>query len=122
MSDKAKRPAIMPASGCERPLAQVELGDIVRLRKPYEPGRGFLGQKGPFGFRIVAEILTVLPDGRTRNVSLYLYDPNLSRCRISCRFPDARISCRRWYTKAEIAAFASAYGASSSLIWRMGSR
>jgi hypothetical protein len=75
MSDKAKRPAVMPALGSERPLAQVELGDIVRLRKPYEPGRGFLGQKGPFGFGIVAEILTVLPDGRTRNVSLYLYDP-----------------------------------------------
>ncbi len=58
----------------DRNLAQVELADIVRLKKPYRPG----GQRqhGPFGFGIVAEILHVLPDGRTRNVSLYLYDPD----------------------------------------------
>jgi hypothetical protein len=57
----------------DRALAQVELADIVRLKKPY--GLKIDRQKGPFGFGIVAEILTVLPDGRTRNVSLYLYDP-----------------------------------------------
>ena len=57
----------------DRELAQVELADIVRLKKPY--GLKIDRQKGPFGFGIVAEILTVLPDGRTRNVSLYLYDP-----------------------------------------------
>src|SRR5262249_26316220 len=57
----------------DRQLAQVELADIVRLRKAY--GLKIDRQKGPFGFGIVAEILTVLPDGRTRNVSLYLYDP-----------------------------------------------
>lgn len=57
------------------PLAQVALGDIVRLRTPYHPVRGVDRQAGPFGFGIVAEILTVLPDGRVRNVSLYLYDP-----------------------------------------------
>jgi hypothetical protein len=57
----------------DRELAQVELADIVRLRKPY--GLQIDRQKGPFRFGIVAEILTVLPDGRTRNVSLYLYDP-----------------------------------------------
>ena len=57
----------------DRQLAQVELGDIVRLKKPY--GLKIDRQKGPFGFGIVAEILTVLPDGRTHNVSLYLYDP-----------------------------------------------
>jgi len=57
----------------DRKLAQVELADIVRLKKPY--GLKIDRQKGPFGFGIVAEILTVLPDGRTRNVSLYLYDP-----------------------------------------------
>ena len=51
----------------------MELADIVRLKKPY--GLKIDRQKGPFGFGIVAEILTVLPDGRTRNVSLYLYDP-----------------------------------------------
>jgi hypothetical protein len=57
----------------DRELAQVELADIVRLKKPY--GLKIDRRKGPFGFGIVAEILTVLPDGRTRNVSLYLYDP-----------------------------------------------
>jgi len=57
----------------DRRLAQVELADIVRLKKPY--GLMIDRHKGPFGFGIVAEILTVLPDGRTRNVSLYLYDP-----------------------------------------------
>jgi hypothetical protein len=57
----------------DRELARVELADIVRLRKPY--GLKIDRQKGPFTFGIVAEILTVLPDGRTRNVSLYLYDP-----------------------------------------------
>jgi hypothetical protein len=60
----------------DRELAQVELADIVRLKKPYMPAFGMSDkQKGPFGFGIVAEILTVLPDGRTRNVSCYLYDP-----------------------------------------------
>ena len=57
----------------DRELPRVELADIVRLRKPY--GLQIDRQKGPFTFGIVAEILTVLPDGRTRNVSLYLYDP-----------------------------------------------
>jgi hypothetical protein len=57
----------------DRGLAQVELADVVRLKKPY--GLKIDRQMGPFGFGIVAEILTVLPDGRTRNVSLYLYDP-----------------------------------------------
>ncbi len=57
------------------PLAQVALGDIVRLYKPYCPVRGLDRQRGPFGFGIVAELLTVLPGGQTRNVSLYLYDP-----------------------------------------------
>ena len=56
-------------------LPQVSLGDIVRLKQPYEPVRGTDRQAGPFGYGIVAEILTVLPDGRVRNVSLYLYDP-----------------------------------------------
>ena len=56
-------------------LPQVSLGDIVRLKQPYEPVRGTDRQEGPFGYGIVAEILTVLPDGRVRNVSLYLYDP-----------------------------------------------
>ena len=73
---QTSQPAVMPAQGSERPLAHVELGDIVRLRKPYQPVRGSDRQSGPFGFGIVAEILTVLPDGRTRNVSLYLYDPD----------------------------------------------
>ena len=59
----------------EVPLAQVELADVVRLYQPYDPVRGMDKQRGPFGFGIVAEILQVLPDGRTRNVSLYLYDP-----------------------------------------------
>jgi hypothetical protein len=53
----------------------VALGDIVRLYKPYHPLRGVDKQTGPFGFGIVAEILTVLPNGGVRNVSLYLYDP-----------------------------------------------
>ena len=61
--------------GDDPPLAQVSLGDIVRLYKPYLPVRGMDRQRGPFGFGIVAEILQLLPDGRTRNVSLYLYDP-----------------------------------------------
>jgi hypothetical protein len=56
----------------DRALARVELADIVRLKKPY--GLKIDRQKGPFTFGIVAEILRVLPDGRTRNVSLYLYD------------------------------------------------
>jgi hypothetical protein len=59
----------------DRDLTQVELADIVRLRKPYQPIRGQDRQHGPFGYGIVAELLTVLPDGRIRNVSLYLYDP-----------------------------------------------
>src|SRR5205814_1983328 len=58
----------------DRDLTQVELADIVRLKKPYQPTWGDR-QRGPFGFGIVAEILHVLPDGRIRNVSLYLYDP-----------------------------------------------
>ncbi len=59
-----------------RQLAQLEVGDIVRLEKPYMPAFGMGDkQQGPFGFGIVAEILTVLPDGRTRSVSCYLYDP-----------------------------------------------
>lgn len=57
------------------PLAQVALGDIVRLYKPDQPVRGTDRQTGPLGFGIVAENLTVLPDGRARNVSLYLNDP-----------------------------------------------
>ena len=36
---------------------------------------GRTGSGGPFGFGIVAELLTVLPDGTVRNASLYLYDP-----------------------------------------------
>ncbi|MBI3468290.1 MAG: hypothetical protein HY000_35245 [Planctomycetes bacterium] len=70
-----KRPAVLPAEGSERLLTHVELGDIVRLKKPYHPVIGTDRQRGSFRFGIVAEILTVLPDGRTRNVSLYLYDP-----------------------------------------------
>lgn len=34
---------------------------------------------GPYSFGIVAEILTVLPDRRTRNISLHLYDPKARR-------------------------------------------
>jgi hypothetical protein len=59
----------------EKPLAQVALGDIVRLYKPYCPVPSLDRQRGPFGFGIVAELLTALPGGQTRNVSLYLYDP-----------------------------------------------
>lgn len=73
MPDSGKKPTVLPGEGAEGSLAQVELADIVHLRKPYMP-RGER-HKGPFNFGIVAEILTVLPDGRTRNVSLYLYDP-----------------------------------------------
>jgi hypothetical protein len=57
------------------PLPAVALADIVRLRVPYRPVCGLDRQRGPFGFGIVAEILTMLPDGRVRNASLYLYDP-----------------------------------------------
>lgn len=57
----------------DRDLAQVELADIVRLKKPYRRRPG--GKEILYTHGIVAEILTVLPDGRTRNVSLYLYDP-----------------------------------------------
>lgn len=57
------------------PLPRVALADIVRLRTPYQPVRGQDKQHGPFGFGIVAELLTVLPDGTVRNASLYLYDP-----------------------------------------------
>ncbi len=80
MSDARSTPRRDPADearhefeggGCE--TARVDLADIVRLKKPY--GLRIDRQRGPFGFGIVAEILTVLPDGRTRNVSLYLYDP-----------------------------------------------
>jgi hypothetical protein len=70
-------PAGDPASAGadDPPLAQVRLADIVRLYKPYQPVRGSDKQLNPFGFGIVAEILSVFPDGRTRTVSLYLYDP-----------------------------------------------
>jgi hypothetical protein len=75
-ADELRRtPAVLSAEGSERPLTQVELGDIVKLRKPYQPVMGTDRQRGPFGFGIVAEIIHVLPDGRIRNVSLYLYDP-----------------------------------------------
>jgi hypothetical protein len=57
------------------PLPSVALADIVRLRAPYQPVRGQDRQRGPFGFGIVAELLTVLPDGTVRNASLFLYDP-----------------------------------------------
>jgi hypothetical protein len=60
----------------DRDLTQVELADIVRLRKPYQTVRGQDRQRGPFGYGIVAEIIHILPDGRIRNVSLYLYDPD----------------------------------------------
>lgn len=62
-------------AGDDPPLPAVALADIVRLRKPYRPVRGQDRQRGPFGFGIVAELLTVLPGGRVRNASLYLYDP-----------------------------------------------
>src|SRR5262249_52454036 len=42
---------------------------------PYRPVRGQDRQGGPFGFGIVAELLTVRPDGRVLRASLYLYDP-----------------------------------------------
>lgn len=65
-----------PRSDDTFPLAQVELADIVRLREPYYPAYGAGDrQRGPFSFGIVAEILSTFPDGRTRTVSLYLYDP-----------------------------------------------
>ncbi len=76
MDRTAPSPGPVPGEESEPPLAQVELADIVRLRKPSMPAYGFGDrQQGPFGFGIVAEILTVLPNGRVRNVSLYLYDP-----------------------------------------------
>lgn len=62
-------------SGEDPPLPVVALADIVRLRVPYYSVRGQDRQAGPFGFGIVAELLTVFPDGRVRNASLYLYDP-----------------------------------------------
>src|SRR5688572_19151568 len=68
-------PAELPGPGGDRPLAHVILGDIVRLRNPYSPALRSSDQPGPFTFGIVAEILTVLPDSTTRNVSLYLYNP-----------------------------------------------
>jgi hypothetical protein len=61
--------------GEDPPLPVVALADIVRLREPYQPLRGQDRQAGPFGFGIVAELLTALPCGRVRNASLYLYDP-----------------------------------------------
>jgi hypothetical protein len=72
------QPTIVPGPGTEKPLAQVGLADIVRLKVPYQPHREFSspGSRGSYQFGIVAEILTVLPDGRVRNVSLYLYDPD----------------------------------------------
>jgi hypothetical protein len=71
-----RSPAEWPGRGSNRPLAHVALGDIVRLRKPYSPALRTSDHTGPFTFGIVAEILTVLLDGTTRNVSLYLYDPD----------------------------------------------
>jgi hypothetical protein len=62
-------------AGDDPPLPTVSLADIVMLRMPYQPVRGQDRQRGPFGFGIVAELLTVLADGRVRNASLYLYDP-----------------------------------------------
>ncbi len=62
-------------AGEDPPLPAVALADIVRLRQAYRPCRGLDRQRGPFGFGIVAELLTVLPDGRVRSASLYLYDP-----------------------------------------------
>jgi hypothetical protein len=62
-------------AGIGPPLPAVALADIVRLRVPYQPVRGQDRQRGPFEFGIVAELLTVLPDGTVRNASLYLYDP-----------------------------------------------
>ena len=75
MNNGRKTPAVMPSEGSERPLAQVELGDVVLLKKPYKPSLRAERQAGPFPLGIVAEIIHVLPDGRTRNVSLYLYNP-----------------------------------------------
>jgi hypothetical protein len=68
--------AAVPEAGCPDPgrdLAQVRPGDIVRLKKPFV--EKIDRQKVPFPFGIVAEIVAVLPDGRPRNVGLYLYDP-----------------------------------------------
>lgn len=77
MDRRDPSPGTGPGEHLDSCLTQVELGDIVRLHKPYMPTFGFGDrQRGPFGFGIVAEILTVLPDGRIRNVSLYLYDPD----------------------------------------------
>lgn len=54
----------------------MELADIVRLKQPYRVRMKLYGQQGcGFTHGIVAEILSRLPDGRTRSVSLYLYDP-----------------------------------------------
>src|SRR5262249_38309750 len=64
-----------PMSADDPPLPVVTLADIVRLRDPYQPVRGQDRQRGPFGFGIVAELLTVRPDGRVLRASLYLYDP-----------------------------------------------
>jgi hypothetical protein len=55
-------------------LAQAELADIVLLKKPFASSLGRQGG-GPFRFGIVAEVVARLPDGRVRNVGLYLYDP-----------------------------------------------
>jgi hypothetical protein len=68
--------AAVPEAECPDPgrdLARVELGDIVRLKEPFVEKIG--RQKVSFTFGIVAEIVATLPDGRTRNVCLYLYDP-----------------------------------------------
>jgi hypothetical protein len=62
-------------SADDPPLPVVTLADIVRLRDPYQPVRGQDRQRGPFGFGIVAELLTVRPDGSVQRASLYLYDP-----------------------------------------------
>lgn len=67
----ADLPEVPEALDGER--AHVALADIVRLKQPYQSRID--RQKGPFGFGIVAEILSVRPDGRTHSVSLYLYDP-----------------------------------------------
>ncbi len=99
-----KTPPVLPAEGSERLLAQVELGDIVRLKKPYQPVIGTDRQPGPFGFGIVAEIIHVLPDGRTRNVSLYLYDPERREIFLGpngiCEFVDFHCSELELYKRA----------------------
>lgn len=70
-----KSPVILPAAGTDQTLPRVALADIVRLKKPYFPSRRYEEQTGQFSLGIVAEVLSVLPNGSPRNASLYLYDP-----------------------------------------------